>query len=160
METKLLKYKRIIIVDDEPDILDTLESLLPMCDVVKASDFEGARKLLETEYFDVAVLDIMGVDGYSLLEIAHRKQIIAVMLTAHALTVEDTVKSFKNGADYFIPKEKLHEIVSHLIDVFEARESGKSPWSRWYRRFASFYDRKFGPGWVKIDEEFRIKAGP
>ncbi len=30
----LMEGKRILIVDDEPDLLDTLEDLLPMCDVV------------------------------------------------------------------------------------------------------------------------------
>ena len=31
----LLDYKRVLVVDDEPDVLDTLEQLLPMCDVAK-----------------------------------------------------------------------------------------------------------------------------
>jgi len=57
----LLDYKRVLIVDDEPDVLETLEQLLPMCDVVRASNFEEAKALLETQYFDMAILDIMGV---------------------------------------------------------------------------------------------------
>ena len=79
---KLLDYKRILIVDDEPDVLDTLEQLLPMCDVVKASSFDEAKGLLETQYFDIAILDIMGVDGYTLSEIARQREVIPVMLTA------------------------------------------------------------------------------
>lgn len=69
-----------------------------MCYLVKTHTFEEAKTKLETEDFDIAVLDIMGVDGYKLLEIANEKEIIAVMLTANALSVEDTVKSFKRGA--------------------------------------------------------------
>ena len=42
----------------------------------------------------MVILDIMGVDGYKLLGIANQKKIIAVMLTAHALSIQDTVKSF------------------------------------------------------------------
>ncbi len=156
----VLKYKRVLVVDDEPDILATLESLLSMCDVVKAETFEKAKKLLENEYFDIAVLDIMGVDGYSLLEVAKRRRVIPVMLTAHSLTVQDTVKSFKQGAAFFIPKEKLENIAAYLNDVLEALQAGKSTWARWYDRFAAFYDQRFGPGWVEMDEEFRIKAGP
>ena len=59
-----LEGKRILIVDDEPDVLDTLADLLPMCVVTKASNFEQAKDLLESQYFDMAILDIMGVQGY------------------------------------------------------------------------------------------------
>jgi len=75
-DTKLLNYKRILIVDDEPDVLDALEELLPMCDVVKASTFAEAKDLLKTQHFDIAILDIMGVDGYVLLEIAKKRAVI------------------------------------------------------------------------------------
>jgi len=56
----MLKGKKILIVDDEPDILDTLEDLLSSCQVVKATSFEAAKEQLETRSFDMAVLDIMG----------------------------------------------------------------------------------------------------
>ena len=157
MSLDLLNFKRVLIVDDEPDILETLEGLLQMCDVVKAGTFEEAKSLLETQYFDIAVLDIMGVDGYKLLEIANKREVIAVMLTAHALSPEDTVKSFKEGAAYYIPKEKMEDLVTYLNDILEAKHKGKPPWSRWLDRFASYYDKKFGPKWKKVDEDFWVK---
>jgi DNA-binding response OmpR family regulator len=159
MTIDLLNNKRILIVDDEPDVLDTLESLLPMCEVVKATSFDAAKELQESEYFDMAVLDIMGVDGYKLLEIAGRRNVIPVMLTAHALSPEDTVKSFKEGAAYFIPKEKMSELALYLTDVLDAKEKGKSVWWRWFDRFAAYYDRKFGPHWKEVDGEFWNKFG-
>ena len=79
----ILEDKKILIVDDEPDILDALEELLSMCDVEKASTFDQAKELLESQDFDLAILDIMGVDGYKLLNMAKRRNITAVMLTAH-----------------------------------------------------------------------------
>jgi hypoxanthine phosphoribosyltransferase len=36
-EHDILKGKKILIQDDEPDVLDTLEELLSMCQVVKAT---------------------------------------------------------------------------------------------------------------------------
>lgn len=42
MEDGFLHGKRILIVDDEPDVLETLEASLSMCDVVKATTFEEA----------------------------------------------------------------------------------------------------------------------
>ena len=154
MATNWLKFKEILIVDDEPDVLEALEELLPMCDVVKASSFEEAKDLLEAQYFDIAILDIMGVDGYQLLEIANKRKVMAVMLTAHALSPEDTAKSFKEGAAYFVPKEKMSEIVTYLNDILETKEQGKSFWSRWIDRFAVYYDEKFGPDWKNKDKEF------
>ena len=65
----LLTGKRILIVDDEPDVLDSLADLLIECKVTKAANFEQAKDLLLNQYFDMAILDIMGVDGYELLKI-------------------------------------------------------------------------------------------
>jgi len=150
----LLEGKRILIVDDEPDVLDTLEALLPMCRVQKATSFEEGRRLLRAEPFDFAILDIMGVEGYSLLEIAKRKKVLAVMLTAHALTREDTVRSYREGAVSYIPKEEMQNICTYLEDVLEAKEKGKSFWWRWLDRFGSYYDRKFGPDWQEDNRDF------
>jgi len=84
-------------VDDEPDILETIEEILSMCDVVKASTFDEAKDLLKKQHFDMAILDIMGVDGYKLLEIANERKVIAVILTANAFSLDDTVKSYRSS---------------------------------------------------------------
>lgn len=139
----LLEGKRILVVDDEPDVLETLEESLSMCRVRKAATFEEAKNLLETEPFDLAILDIMGVNGYRLLEVANQRKITAVMLTAHALSPEDTIKSYERGAAYYIPKEKMDQIVLFLNDVLEAKARGKHSWWRWFDRFGAFYGKKF-----------------
>jgi len=154
MDKTLLDGKRILIVDDEPDVLATLEDLLSICDVVKAGNFLEAEDLLTAQYFDMAILDIMGVDGYKLLEIANEQKVIAVMLTAHALSPEDTNRSFKDGAASFVPKEEMSNIVIYLNDILEAKEAGKSLWWRWMERFGDFYDKKFGLDWKDRDKDF------
>jgi DNA-binding response OmpR family regulator len=154
MSNDLLEGKRILVVDDEPDVFETLEELLPMCTLVEASTFEEAKTFLEKEPLDMAVLDIMGVDGYKLLEIANDRKIPAVMLTAHALSVEDTVRSFKGGAASYVPKEEMVHIAAFLEDVLTARKTGKNLLSRWFERLGSFYDKKFGPDWQENDKEF------
>jgi len=151
---KLLEGKRILVVDDEPDVLETLEESLFMCEIVKATNFDQAQKLMETQFFDMVILDIMGVDGYRLLETANQKGLMAVMLTAHALSPEATVKSFREGAASYIPKEKMQDIAIYLEDILEAKEEGKSLWWRWMDRFGSYYDRKFGADWQRKDKEF------
>jgi len=154
MTNDLLKGKRVLIVDDEPDVFETLEELLSMCTLVEASTFEEAKSLLEQESFDIAILDIMGVNGYKLLEIANEKKIPSVMLTAHALSVDDTVKSFKGGAASYVPKEEMLHIAAFLEDVLAARKTGKNLVSRWFERLGAFYDKKFGPDWQQKDKEF------
>jgi CheY-like chemotaxis protein len=156
-DSDLLKYKRILIVDDEPDVLDTLEELLPMCDVVKATTFEEAKDLLETQYFDIAILDIMGVDGYKLLEIAKQREVIPVMLTAHALSPENLAKSYKEGAASYVPKEEMTNITTFLNDILEAKEQGKNVWWRWLDRLGAYFDKKFGANWQKGDEDLLEK---
>ena len=153
-EKDLLEGKRIFLVDDERDVLDTLADLLPMCETVKASNFKEANDYLESEYFDLAILDIMGVEGYQLLEIANRRAVAAVMLTAHALSPENVVKSYKEGAASYLPKEEMVNIASFLNDVLEAKEQGKSPWDRWYDRMGSFFEKKFGPKWQDDEKDF------
>lgn len=159
MGWSLLDHKKVLLVDDEEDVLETLEDLLPMCEVSKATSFEEAKRLLDSEPFDIAVLDIMGVDGYGLLDFAKARDVLTVMLTAHALSIEDTAKSYREGAALYVPKEKMAEIATYLTDVLEAKEKGKNFWWRWFDRFASYYDRKFGLDWKVKDKEFWERFG-
>jgi DNA-binding NtrC family response regulator len=154
VESKLLDGKRVLVVDDEPDVLEPLVQLLSMCDVRKASTFEGAKELLEKEEFDIAVLDIMGVDGYKLLEISRKRNLVAVMLTAHALSPANIVRSFKGGAASYLPKDEMANIADFLEEVLEAKEKGKHFWWRWLDRWGAYYEEKFGPDWQNEDKEF------
>jgi len=153
-ERSRLEGKRVLIVDDEPDILETLEALLPMCQVTKASTFKDAKGLLDSEYFDIAILDIMGVDGYKLLDIAKKKGVISVMLTAHALSIDNTIKSYKKGAASYIPKDEMVKIATFLNDILEADEKGENFWFRWLDRLGGYYEKKFGRDWKNKDKDF------
>jgi len=155
MPGSLVSGKKILAVDDEPDILETLEEMLPMCDVVTAKSFETARELLETQTFDIVILDIMGVSGYDLLEIANKRKIPAVMLTAHAFSPDNLRKSIKEGADSYIPKEEITHIKEFLEDVLAARQKGENPWKYWDERLpTSYFERRWGSTWQKADKKF------
>lgn len=150
----MLKGKRILIVDDEPDVLELLTELLDMCKVDPASSFEEAKNLLENNYYHIAVLDIMGVQGYELLEIANKREIPALMLTAHAISEEHLKKSIQKGASFYAPKDEINKIATFLADVLEAKEKNKNVWAKWYERLSGFCDRRFGPNWKEQDPEF------
>lgn len=144
-EYALLDGKKILVVDDEADVLDMLEELLEMCHVVKASTFEEAKELMEDQHFDLAILDIMGVNGYGLLEIANEMGIPAVMLTAHAFTPGNLLRSVKEGADSYLPKEEIANIAVFLNDVLEAVQAGKDPWEPWQKKLpTSYFEKRWG----------------
>lgn len=154
-DTTMLEGKKILVVDDETDVLEVMVDLLRMCKVATASNFEDAKKLLETQTFDLAVLDIMGVDGYGLLKIANRKKIPAIMLTAHAFNPPNLVKSIREGAAAYVPKEEITHIAEFLNDVLVAKATGKNPWGAWQDRLpSSFFDRRWGAAWRDTDRDF------
>ena len=150
----ILKGKRVLLVDDEPDVLETLEELLDMCDTVTASSFDAAVAALKAEGFDAAVLDIMGVRGHSLLKITRKKDIPTLMLTAHALTPDNLRASVEQGADAYVPKDKMVDIALFLSDVLTARQQGKRANASWFSMLTPLFDKVFGDGWRKEDEDF------
>ena len=126
-----------------------------MCEVHKASSFAEATDLLKYQDFDIAVLDIMGVDGYTLLEISKAKKIPAVMLTAHAFTPDNLVRSIKEGAASYLPKDELSRIAEFLEDVLVARSKGENPWKSWEEKLpSSYFEKKFGAAWQDTNKEF------
>jgi len=143
----LLENKRILVVDDEPDVLDTIDDLLPQCDIVKASSFDKAVQFIQNQTFDLVIIDIMGVNGYELLNITHKAGIIGVIMTGHAVSLENTWRAYRAGAASYIPKDELPNIATYLTDIFEAKKRGKHFWWRWLERFNAYYERRFGSHW-------------
>ncbi len=148
----ILRGRTILVVDDEPDVLDVVEEELDMCIVHKATDHKTAVENLKNNRYDIAILDIMGVDGFDLLKRTALKGIPTVMLTAHALTAESLSRSARLGAVSFLPKEKMPELKSFLIDVI--KNSGKPVWKKLFERLSPFFRKNFG--WsAKEEEELR-----
>ena len=152
-QQEILKERKILIVDDEPDILDTLEEILDMCLIDSAPNYETAKKFLKKNKYDVAILDIMGVRGYDLLELATSKGIPSLMLTAHALSPDNLIKSIKKGAKSYIPKDKIADIATYLIDIINEVEQEEGE-PEWFNRLRPFFDKKFGSDWREKDRAF------
>jgi len=152
-ETSPLKDKVILAVDDEPDVLETVEEELDMCLVHKAQDYETARQYLASYTYDVVILDIMGVNGFELLKNAVSRGFPAVMLTAHALTPDALKKSMKLGAISFLPKEKMAELQDFLKDVIT--NGHKSVWVKFFDRLGAYFNKSFGPDWKEKDKYFK-----
>jgi DNA-binding response OmpR family regulator len=152
---QIIKGKRVLAVDDEPDVLESLVELLDICKIDQASSFDEAKEMMEHNYYDLAILDIMGVNGYELLKIAKKRKIPALMLTANALTSDSLKRSAEEGAAYFAPKDEMVNIKEFAADVLNAIEKKKNPWVKMFERLGDFYDRRFsGPDWREKESEY------
>lgn len=151
MAEAILNDKRLLVVDDEPDVLESLEELVladaPRCRIDKAGSYEDAVALLEANTYDLVVLDIMGVRGFDLLAVAVRRHFRVAMLTAHALTPEALKRSYDMKAYAFLPKEKLADIVPFLEDVLTYDYA--AGWKRLLQKLHGFFNDRFVSDWER-----------
>ena len=118
-----------------------------------AETYEGALQQIASNPPDIAILDIMGVNGFALLKQCVVKGITAVMLTARAQAPDDVLRSYKEGAAYFIPKEEMSRIATFLVDIVKAKQKGQNTWATWYDRLATFGRRTFGQDFSPEDDD-------
>jgi DNA-binding response OmpR family regulator len=141
-------------VDDEQDILETIEEILEGAQVDRALDYETASSKIKETRYDLAILDIMGVNGLQLLEETVERGIPTVMLTAHAINPETLMESIRKGAISYLPKETLAELDELLNRLLEAFDRGEPPWKLLFDRLGAYFDKRFGPGWQEKDQAF------
>ena len=117
----------ILVVDDEKTIADliaiTLEGIGLSC--VKAYDGTQAADLIETQSFDLILLDVMlpGVDGFSLMEYIRPTETPVIFLTARD-SVEDRVCGLRLGAyDYIVKPFAAEELIARVEGVL--RHTGR-----------------------------------
>jgi DNA-binding response OmpR family regulator len=149
---EILKGKSILAVDDEPDVLEVIREQLVMCAVTTAPNYETARNFIETKHFDLVLLDIMGVDGFALLEICREKNLPAAILTAHAISVESINKASRLGAVTFLPKDELANLPELVAEVLTLIREGKSHWRRLFQRLGPFFKEQLGLSWEDLEK--------
>lgn len=148
--TDVLKDKKILAVDDEPEVLDIITEEFETHEVVTAKSFEEAKTILSNGRFDLVLLDIMGVRGFELLEKCREKGFPAAMLTGHAMNVESVNRALQLGAVSFLPKEELANIREHVIEILDGLEQGRSHWKRLFDRLGPFFRDRLGLTWEDI----------
>ena len=120
--------RKILIADDEPNIVAALEFLLQRngFEVSVARDGDEALKLLETEMPDLVLLDVMMPkrSGYEVCQRMRESEawrhIKIVMLSAKGLEVEVN-KGLSIGADLYITKPfSTRELVAQINGLLGA----------------------------------------
>jgi CheY-like chemotaxis protein len=151
--SQILKDKVVLVVDDEPDVLDTVADILSTCLVTKAGDYDTARQYLMSMTYDIVILDIMGVNGFELLKISVKRGFPTVMLTAYALSPDALEKSIRLGAVSFLPKEKMSQLDDFLADV--VLEGNQPAWGRLFHKLGDLFNKRFGPDWMARNRFFQ-----
>lgn len=118
---------RVLIVDDEPDFLETIVKRLRRrkIDATGADSGKRALELLENEHFDVVILDIRmpGMDGIETLKEMKKKRPLmeVIMLTGHA-SVESGLQGIQFGAfDYVMKPADIDELLEKVRQAFERK---------------------------------------
>ncbi len=120
---------RILVVEDEKDIVSNLEILLGKegFSVAAAFSREDAVKMTEQESFDLVLLDLNLPDGngYSLCTLLKKDRDIPVIMLTASDDESSIVTGFSVGADDYVVKPfKPLELVSRIKNVL--RRCGKA----------------------------------
>ncbi len=100
---------RILVIDDEPDVLNIIVEILKTAgyDVVSAPNGEAGIKALDSNLFDLVFTDLMmpGIGGMDVLQhaVTRSPKILCIILTGYG-TIESSVDAIKNGAFDYITK--------------------------------------------------------
>jgi DNA-binding NtrC family response regulator len=121
-----MNAKKILVVDDEPGVLDYFSRILaaPEYEVHGATGGQEALDKLAGNGFDMLILDLVmpGMDGMEVLRKVRetRKDLIVLVITGYP-SEETTRESLDRGCIDYIQKPFDHEEIKNLIkDVFEA----------------------------------------
>ncbi|MFM8314647.1 MAG: sigma-54-dependent transcriptional regulator, partial [Deltaproteobacteria bacterium] len=126
--------KKILVIDDEENILSTLKGVLEDEHFIVETAKSGALGLTKLKKFqpDVVLLDIwMPIeDGVAILEKIKKQNpsTVVVMMSGHA-TVETAVKTIKMGAFDFLEKpihfDKLLLLLNHVFTLKDLKDENE-----------------------------------
>lgn len=121
------KKIKLLFVDDEERFLKTLSDRLSLrdFDVTPVSSAEEALGVLETEKFDIALLDLKmpGMDGGRLLTVIkeRRPDMEVIILTGHG-SIDSAVECTKHGAYRYLQKPcETTELLTALSEAYQLR---------------------------------------
>jgi DNA-binding response OmpR family regulator len=123
---------RILLIDDDESICETLTSVLEEHGYKVDSALTGgdAVKKSRSRYYDVALIDIRlpDMDGTTLIEKLEEGNpgIVKIMITGYP-TLENAVESLNRGADgYIIKPFKIDELLETVRKHIERRREAQS----------------------------------
>jgi len=133
MDCEYLKNKRILLVDDEQELLDMVVSILKeegFCNIWTAKNVKDALSVAAAVEPEIAILDVMLPDGngFHLMEqLKQNGEYPILFLTARGED-EDKFKGFGLGADDYVVKPFLpKELVFRIMAILRRSYKDESP---------------------------------
>lgn len=127
-----MRKERVLIIEDEMDLLDLLDFNLTRKGFVTASSLDGAEGLRNAEDFKpgLVILDLMlpGLDGWEVCRRLKEKnpETKVLMLTAKCMD-EDRVKGLETGADGYMTKPfSVKELLVRAESLLASRRQDAS----------------------------------
>ncbi|HID71330.1 MAG TPA: response regulator [Thermoplasmata archaeon] len=124
--------QRIMIVDDDKDIVNLIDEALSAMGYQTEKTYSGKECLEKVEKFqpDMILLDIMmpGMDGWKVLEELEKKGITektkVVMLTAKTLTPDDTKRKYFGQLVHYLQKPiSIDELTEEIANIFQEEKN-------------------------------------
>ncbi len=149
--------KRILLVEDEPSLLDLVKLNLELDGnkVVGVRDGIEAIKRFKDEQFDLVVLDIMipGIDGLNVCEnIRLKNSEVPILFLSAKNSAEDRIAGLKKGADDYLTKPfNLEELQLRVQNLLARKGNAAATVSHSIKEFT------FGPNYVNF-ETYEAKA--
>ncbi len=116
---------RILIVDDEKNIRDSLKMILQQegYEITTAENGLSAQRILETSSFDLGIFDLKmpGMDGLELLKwLKSGERDFPVYMISAFGQVEDAVNALKSGADDYITKPFDPDLLLEKVRIIDS----------------------------------------
>lgn len=133
MDFNYLKQKRILLVDDEQELLDMVISILNkdgFQNIYTAKSLKQAVAAADACMPELAILDVMLSDGngFSLMEMLKEKADYPILFLTACGEDEDRFKGFGLGADDYIVKPFLpKELIFRIMAILRRSYKGDNP---------------------------------
>ena len=125
-----VSMKKILVVEDEPDIRELLVSYLRHegYDVASAEDGVAALSLFSKEEFSLVILDIMipKIDGYGVCEVIKKQSDVPVIFLSALGEEKDLLKGYDSMADDYVTKPFSMPVFLRKVRAVLRREGSHS----------------------------------
>ena len=124
--------KKILIVDDEPKIVDVVKAYLENSNYQVFTAFDGEQALQQFEKIhpDLIILDLMlpKISGEQICQIIRKKSRIPIIMLTAKVQENDKINGFNIGADDYLTKPfSPRELVVRISSLLRRCSEGISP---------------------------------
>lgn len=124
--------KKILVVDDEPKIVEVVAAYLQNSgyDPIVAYDGENALSLFNKMYPDLVILDLMlpKMTGEEVCKAIRRTSRVPIIMLTAKIDEDEKINGLNIGADDYVTKPfSTRELIARINSLFRRSDEGVSP---------------------------------